>query len=1070
MHLLRFSSLAKITSPSFTSVYPRTRLFTILDEALNRTAVWIMGPPGSGKTCLVSSYLHERGYRDHWYQVDEHDADIATFFFYMRLAVPRVTPRRGTPLPLLTPEYLRGVLAFTRRYCQNLFERLKPPFVLVFDNYQEVPETASFHEVIRAGVEELPPGAKVIFISRADPPPILSRLRANEIMATIGWNEMRLTEEEAKGIIIQRGVGTQFSDHYRQLLDKTQGWVAGLILLLEQARLEGIPMESLYEHMPDEIFDYFAGEVFLKTDESTRNVLLKTSFFPRMTKKMAEEQSGEKQAGQILARMSRNNNFITRYIQPEPVFQLHPLFREFLQEYTKETMTAEDLSDVRRQAATLLEKHGMIEDSIKLLRDSENWQDLVNLVLKWAPFLVEHGRMQTLEEYLLSIPAPIMNQYPWLQYWLGICRQPFAPTVSRVYLESAFSLFRAQKDPIGVFMSWCETGISILADTSGNYRELDQWIATLDELMNEFPEFPSPEIHDHVARSMFIALTMRMPQHPMMEAWEKRAISVSQNSSNPKIQAEICAYLALYHLMSGNFSGAETEINTLRSLTQSPGAPPIALVLGRAAEALYLWRGGHFEVCIDVVSKGIEVANATGVHLWDFVLLAQGLSVALSMGDIEKAEEYIKKVVLDGPHRLEVCYNRYLASWCDYLKGDFTAALQHAEKSHVAATETGVLNFEGLSLLALAIVQHALNEPAAADMHIQEALNISTRIKSKILEFMSLLNKAQFAIDRGDDTDAITTLRRALAIGRANDYLNFSWWLPRTMSCLCARALAENIETEYVRKLIMKRRLMPDASKQETENWPWEIKIYTLGRFEIYKNGTRITFTRKAQKKPLELLKYTLCCGGKDVPEENITHTLWPDAEGDSAHQSFSSALHRLRKLLDNDKAIRLMDGKVNIDPACCWVDYRAFDHFLDLDKKSGGAGAVNLPDSLQRIREAMALYGGSFLPGDTEVAWSAKTRDRLRHKFIHYVGRLAESFEKANDWKAAAELYNKGLETDNLAEEFYRGLMRCYLHLDMKAEGLAIYQRCKTLLSVVLGAKPSAATETIHKSLSTLS
>ncbi|MGH8120325.1 MAG: hypothetical protein ACRESK_06900, partial [Gammaproteobacteria bacterium] len=603
------------------------------------------------------------------------------------------------------------------------------------------------------------------------------------------------------------------------------------------------------------------------------------------------------------------------------------------------------------KAATLLEKHGMIEDSIKLFRDSENWQDLVSLVLKWAPFLVEHGRMHTLEEYLLRIPAPILNQYPWLQYWLGICRQPFEPTVSRVYLESAFSIFRTQKDPTGVFMSWCETGISILADTSGNHRGLDQWIATLDDLMDEYPEFPSPEIHDHVARSMFIALTMRMPQHPMMEAWEKRALAVSQNSSNPKIQAEICAYLALYHLMSGNFSSAATEVSTLRSLTQSPGAPPIALVLGRAAEALYYWRGGQFDECIDAVSKGIEVANATGVHLWDFVLHALRLSVVLSMGDLEKAKVYLQKVVLDGPHRLEVCYNRYLAAWYDYLKGDTVSALQHVEKSHVAAIETGVPNFEGLSLLALAIVEHAMHEPVKAATHIQEALNISDRINSKILEFMCLLNKAQFALDRGDDTDAITTLRQALVIGRSNDYMSFSWWLPDTMSGLCTRALAENIETEYVKKLIMKRGLMPIASKQEMENWPWDIMIYTLGGFEILKNGSRITFPRKAQKKPLELLKFILSSGGKDVPEDKITHTLWPDAEGDAAHQSFSSALHRLRKLLNNDKAIRLMDGKTSLDPACCWVDYRAFDHFLDADKKSGGAKSANLPESLQRIR-----------------------------------------------------------------------------------------------------------------------
>jgi LuxR family maltose regulon positive regulatory protein len=1069
MHMLRFSSLAKITSPSFTSVYPRDRLFNVLDQALERAAIWIMGPPGSGKTCLVSSYLREREYRDHWYQVDENDADIATFFFYMRLAVPRVTPRRGTPLPLLTPEYLHGVLAFTRRYCQNLFERLKPPFVLVFDNYQEVPETATFHEVIRAGVEELPPGGKVIFISRTEPPPILTRLRANEIMATIGWNELQLTEEEAKGIILQRGEETQFSDQYREILDKTQGWVAGLILLLEQSRLEGIPLQSLYEHVPEEIFDYFAGEIFLKIDESTRNVLLKTCFLPSMTKKMAEEQSGERHAGQILAQMSRNNNFITRFIQPEPVYQLHPLFREFLQEHTLKVMTIEDLSVIRRQAAALLEKHGMIDDALKLFRDSENWQDLVSSVLKWAPFLVEHGRMHTLEEHLLHIPAPILNQSPWLQYWLGICRQPFEPTVSRNHLENAFSMFRSQQDSVGTFLSWCEIGISTLADESGNLRELDRWITTLDALMIEFPEFPSPEIHDRVATSMFIALTMRMPQHPVMAAWEKRALSVFHNNPDQKLKAEIGAYLALHHLMSGDFSGAETEVSALRKLARTPGAPAIAKVLGRAAEALYYWRVGQFEECIEVVFDGLNVASITGVHLWDFLLLGQGLSSALSISNFEKAEEFIEKMVLDGPHRLEVSYNRYLAAWNDYLHGNYSSALQHTEKSLEAATETGAPYFEGLSHMALAIVLHTTNETARANTHINEALSISTQIKSKILEFMCLLNKSRFAFDGGNETDAFTILRRALVIGRTSDYLNFSWWLPETMSFLCARALANNIETDFIKKLITKRKLMPEISSQETENWPWEIKIYTLGKFEIFKNGSRITFARKAQKKPLELLKYILSCGGKDVPEEKITHTLWPDAEGDSAHQSFSSALHRLRKLLDNDKVIQLMESKVSLDPACCWVDYMAFDHFLEQDKKSDVETEIDLSDGLQRVQQAMALYKGSFLPGDTEVSWSVKTRDRLGQRFIHYVGRLAMNFEEADDWNAATELYKKGLEADNLAEEFYRGLMRCYLHMNMKAEGLAIYQRCKTLLSVVLGTKPSAATETLHKSFVTL-
>ena len=36
--MLRFSSLAKITPPSFTGLYPRERLYKLLDQALNKQA------------------------------------------------------------------------------------------------------------------------------------------------------------------------------------------------------------------------------------------------------------------------------------------------------------------------------------------------------------------------------------------------------------------------------------------------------------------------------------------------------------------------------------------------------------------------------------------------------------------------------------------------------------------------------------------------------------------------------------------------------------------------------------------------------------------------------------------------------------------------------------------------------------------------------------------------------------------------------------------------------------------------------------------------------------------------
>ncbi len=100
--------LAKITGPmpSKTTVI-RQRLFRKVDQARKSPVIWITGPPGSGKTTLVASYIRNRSLPGIWYQIDAGDADPATFFYYLKLAVDRTAKRRHPSLPLL--EDSRGV-------------------------------------------------------------------------------------------------------------------------------------------------------------------------------------------------------------------------------------------------------------------------------------------------------------------------------------------------------------------------------------------------------------------------------------------------------------------------------------------------------------------------------------------------------------------------------------------------------------------------------------------------------------------------------------------------------------------------------------------------------------------------------------------------------------------------------------------------------------------------------------------------------------------------------------------------------------------------------------------------
>ena len=58
------------------------------------------------------------------------------------------------------------------------------------------------------------------------------------------------------------------------------------------------------------------------------------------------------------------------------------------------------------------------------------------------------------------------------------------------------------------------------------------------------------------------------------------------------------------------------------------------------------------------------------------------------------------------------------------------------------------------------------------------------------------------------------------------------------------------------------------------EDWPWLIRICTLGRFAIVIDGIPLRSTGKAQKRPLDLLKLLIALGGQSVSSSAVLSAL----------------------------------------------------------------------------------------------------------------------------------------------------------------------------------------------------
>jgi DNA-binding SARP family transcriptional activator len=403
------------------------------------------------------------------------------------------------------------------------------------------------------------------------------------------------------------------------------------------------------------------------------------------------------------------------------------------------------------------------------------------------------------------------------------------------------------------------------------------------------------------------------------------------------------------------------------------------------------------------------------------------------------------------------------------LLNDLPNAAVHAERGVQFPFETGMPFGEANSRILLAYVSQANGEPKKALEQIEMARKIGRQAKSSLFDWLCDLADAWVAFKTGQEEFGLESLKRAMAIGRAKGLMNYEGWLPSVMTELCLKALNSGIEVEYVKDLIRKRGLAPDTPPYECEGWPWGLKIFTTGRFEIVRDEKPLQYPVRAPRVPLTLLKAIVAFGSGGVKEDQLVDALWPETDGDTAHQTFKTTLHRLRQLIGDERAIQVREGRVTLDQQYCWVDAYAFEFLLEKAEHSleeDQNAKDTLVEGVRLAEKALSFYKGTFLGEEANESWAIAYQERLRSKFIRAVRRLGNRFERNGEWEKAVECYQRGLEADELAEEFYQRLMASYLSVDRRAEAITAYNRCRKVLQSALCIDPSPRTEEIFKAL----
>ncbi|MBF0563919.1 MAG: hypothetical protein HQK89_01620 [Nitrospirae bacterium] len=1097
---MQMVTLSKITAPRLQRVVERNVCFQTIDRALQRRILWLNAPAGSGKTTLVASYLRFSRTSCIWYHLDETDVDAATFFQYMSLAVKTLSLQTKMVLPEFTKEHLNNIPSFTARYFGRLFATLAGytgnqfPLIIVFDNYQDVPAGSPVHDIVGKGLSLMPEGINAIITSRGVPPPEFTGLRQTRFMQFFGWDFFVFTLEETSELV---KICTQYEvpeGVVRALHEKTGGWVAGLILAIEGGSLVSSIPRFEGAGTTEVIFDYFAREIFERTESEIQEFLLKTSYLPEFGVSMAGKLTDGKVCQNISALKHRQYFLTEKLTRSGLIFRYHSLFMKFLRNRAKDYFRERE-SEIIRLAADILEEHGYTEECARLCMETANVEKLGHLILKNAPSMIAGGRRGVLDNWFASLPEEFLRDRPWLLYWKGMHGLSSDPEDSREILAAAYGKFKSLNDTEGMLLTFCAIVDSFVYQWK-DFHPLDYWIDEFEELskglatlttvvappsavVETLSPFSSVEIRERVTASIFAALLFRRPGHPDMAYWTAEAEKVTWDSQNNLQRMSIGHNLVLYYLWTGKIFKAGVIVEALSPIATKIKEHTLPGLMFLMAKALYMYYTSQSPTASKIIGEGLKLADESGVHVLDLMFFSVGILNSLAIGESGAAEAYSSKITnsMDCVQCYDIIYYHHVVSLVDFSHGDYLSAVEHGEIAVKLQEKSGCYLLLGIWTYVLAYMLAEAGELDRARYHMARSIRIGTEANSTLPLYSCTLLEALIALYKNDREQFVEKAKAGIAMSKASG-MKFMFYFRSPLTRLCKAALDEKIETGYVTEIIRLNNLTP--GNQIYGEWSYHLKVYTLGKFVIEKNGNTVIFKGRTRQKPLEMLKAIIAFGGKDVRMEQLSDSLWPEADGDLADVSFRTNLSRLRKMLSDDNddndAIVVSGGLISINGDYLWLDVWSLQDIMDelgrvLNGQTDGLTDVGHAEALHRIERSVSrlyerasgLYNGDFLSGQQSQTWSTYLREHLKDKFIRFCYNVGEFYENIKRWDKSIECYKAAAAIDNLREECYRRMMSCYIRAGLHEEALSVYNTCKKILLMSFGINLSREMEALR-------
>jgi LuxR family maltose regulon positive regulatory protein len=1012
------------------TILRRDRLLALLRDNLDKKLILLCADAGYGKTTLLAQFCEELSIPFLYYDLDDTDSNMAAFFTYLVAGVRRHDPRFGKAVDDLILQ-TGNVDIVVGTFINQFIKAIKEEFFIILDDFHFLQNNRKICSAIDYLLRHAPKNLHLVISSRAVPSINLTYYLAKQELFKIEKEHLRFNSEEIQSLLnVVYGLKVPAVD-IKRIAEFSEGWITVLQLILQRIRTTGeeTTQDTLnsYAASDENIFNYFAREVFEQTPKQIKEFLLRTAVLDYLNPKVCDYLLNTRRSKKIINYLDTENLFISKVGDN---FQYHPVFQEFLRKKLGQYFTSSVVKKLHNKAGVYLLEQGDYAGAVKHFVAAERYASAARILEKnhqhWMRRADHNGFIQLVD----SFPDAILEKYPCLLLRKADALDNLDKKAQALRLtESALNLFRRRKDSKGTAQALI---LKALVYYSQGQRR--KGIYHANKAYNLVRQKDSPLKADIL---MQLGSMYRDACHyeKAQECFET-ALKILRKHEDRELEESLLTRIALLHFTMSNFKEADRlfmEVlskfsDLLSGLNLLYKYSTVVVInidagdykkawdyLARAEEMLlkyndpwitkYLvymrgklhWAEGHFHKAIEFLNEAVDKYK-TFSRILDPYILADIIDSHLRLGETGKARDVFVKMdsVLD---IIEETPNLRV----DYLT--IKGSLETVEGKFADALTT-----------------------------LKEASKKASSINNYYISLTTYYNLSQCYYKQGNHEQALVTFKKCLDIAQRNGYDAYLLIEARDDIDLFKLALENDYMVEYVLHLL--ERVETDQARDvlnciQIKRGIFDLECHLLGKLEILDAAGHALRPNWRTKNTEELFVLFVAGQKKKYSKDELIDTFWPhkDLRGaaHSLHVEISALRSTLKEILrsafDQQKIVLFTNQYYYLNPKVyVSTDVQMFGQLLG---QAEATRSQNRIKAKQLYKQALDLYRGDFCEG-MQAEWCEEVRAFYRRSVIGVLTKLGRLSYESRAYQESIDFLDRALEMDDADEAVHIAIMRC--------------------------------------------